>query len=79
MILRNVLGLSAVGRIQESALLDDWLYGGYIEGCVDVVGPNKERIIGGGGAKIALHFKVFVGRCNIIIVWASIVGSKQLA
>lgn len=42
-------------------------------------GRIKERIIGGGGAKIALHLKVFVGRCNIIIVWASIVGSKQLA
>ena len=38
----------------------------------------KERIIGGGGAKIAEQLKVFVGRCNIIIVWASIVGSKQL-
>ena len=42
-------------------------------------GRIKERIIGGGGAKIALHLKVFVGRCNIIIVWASNVGSKQLA
>jgi hypothetical protein len=41
-------------------------------------GRIKERIIGVGGANIAVHLKVFVGRCNIIIVWASIVGSKQL-
>ena len=53
---------------------------GYIEGGAWMWwGRIKERIIGGGGAKIALHLKVFVGRCNIIIVWASIVGSKQLA
>ena len=59
-----------------------WMIGcvGYIEGGAWMWwGRIKERIIGGGGAKIALHLKVFVGRCNIIIVWASIVGSKQLA
>ena len=40
LILCNVLGLFGVGRRQERLY---WMigYGGYIEGCVDVVGSNK--------------------------------------
>ena len=66
LILRNVLGLSAVGRIQESALLDDWLYGGYIEGCVDVVVSNKGANNWGWRCKNT-SLKVFVGNPTIFI------------
>ena len=39
-----------------STLGDTWMWWGQI----------KERIIGGGGANIAVHLKVFVRRCNNI-------------
>ena len=55
-----------MGRIQESALLDDWLYGGYIEGCVDVVVSNKGANNWGWRCKNT-SLKVFVGNPTIFI------------
>ena len=60
LILHNVLGLFAVGRIriQESAWLDDWLWW-YVEGHVDVVVANKGANNWGWWWKNNVHFKVF--------------------
>ena len=58
----------------------DWMigYDGMLRGMWMWWWRIKERIIGVGGEKITFISKFFVGRCNIIIVWASIVGSIQL-
>ena len=78
LILRNVLGLSAVGRIQESALSDDWLLVGTLRGAWMWWCRIKERIIGGGGARIPhSKFLLVIQQYSLPLMGASIVGYNQ--